>query len=138
MPFELNGVHVQLTASAKGLMTGQLNGSMKNSYVQSTLIPAIAQSLTAQVQADPSSAQSRQVESIFDTGGCTNPDGSQARASDFTISTCEVAQNSVIQNLLAPDVQIYDSQGRYAPNPANTTRDSLSVGFAFTAVPARY
>ena len=108
------------------------------SCVQSTLVPRIAQSLTAQVQANPNSSSSMQLESIFDTGGCTNPDGSQASARDFTISTCEVAQNSLIQNLLAPDVQIYDSQGRYAPNPANTTRDSLSVGFAFTAVPARY
>lgn len=38
--------------------------------------------------------------------------------------------------LFDPDVQLYDSMGFYAPNAANTSKDSLSVGFGFTAVNA--
>jgi hypothetical protein len=40
--------------------------------------------------------------------------------------------------VLAPDVQIYDANGNYAPNPLNTVKDSLSVGIGFTAVAANY
>jgi hypothetical protein len=34
-------------------------------------------------------------------------------------------------------VQLFQG-GVYKPNPAKTTKDSLSVGFAFTAAPASF
>jgi hypothetical protein len=49
-----------------------------------------------------------------------------------------VATNQIVANLLAPDVQIYDANGGYAPNKNNTTKDSLSVGVAFLAVRASW
>ena len=84
---------------------------------------------------------------IFDDGGraealcggaCQNLDKSCAVAHDGTIGDCEIATNGLLQNLLAPDVQLFDAAGNYHPNPANTTKDSLSVGLGFTAVPASF
>jgi len=89
-----------------------------------------------------------QIEAIFDVGDgakggpCTDPDYSPGQegdaAKDGVISSCEVATNSLIKNVLAPDVQIFDSSGNYHPNAANTDKDSLSIGVGFTAVPANY
>ena len=46
--------------------------------------------------------------------------------------------NSTIQAVFAPDVQIYDANGNYAPNKTNAMKDSLSIGFGFTAVRASF
>jgi hypothetical protein len=69
---------------------------------------------------------------------CQNLDGSCAKAKDGIISDCEVATNGIMRNLLAPDVQMFDAAGNYHPNPSNTSPDSLSIGYAFTAVPASF
>jgi hypothetical protein len=142
VPLPVHGVHVKFhtgtdpSSGAPGLLEGELHGSVKKSELDTVVFPAVAARFTQQIQADPSSASSMQIEEIFDTGGCTNPDGSQAFAGDHVISPCEVSMNQIIANLFAPDVQIYNSNGDYAPNPANTNKDSLSLGIAFTAVRA--
>jgi hypothetical protein len=144
----LHGAHLQYTVSAGGLMKGQINGAIPNAEVQSTMVPAIATSLTARVTANPTSSNSMQILAIFDTGGtadpacsntCKNPDGSCAVANDKKIDTCEVGTNSIIKNVLAPDVQLFAADGvTYQPNPSNTMKDSLSVGLGFTAVKAAF
>jgi len=144
-PVELpiNGAHIQYDASPTQLVKGELQGSVKNSDVQAVLIPAVAALLNAQVQANPGSSQAMQILALFDTGNgmggnCTNMDGTLGRPGDGVISPCEVADNALVQNILAPDVQIYDANGNYAPNPNNTKPDSLSLGIGFTAVSAKY
>ena len=80
-----------------------------------------------------SSSSTMQILTIFDVGGCGN-----AQAMDCRIDPCEVAENSIIKKVLAPDVQIFDANGNYAPNKQNTTPDSMSVGLGFTAVQASF
>ena len=135
VPMILNGAHIQFTTSGAqgGLMAGQINGSIKDSDVQGLIVPAIAVTLTAQIQKDPNSAQSKQLESLFDTGGC-----GAAKANDGIVDACEVATNPIIMAVLAPDVQIYDNLGAYAPNKTNMMKDSLSVSIGFTAVRAQF
>jgi hypothetical protein len=89
-----------------------------------------------------------QILSIFDNGGkadascaagtCKNPDGTCAVKGDTKIDTCEVGTSGLIQNILAPDVQMFDTAGNYHPNPDNTHKDSLSIGLHFTVVPATF
>jgi hypothetical protein len=135
----LVGAHVQLTYDQAGHLTGgQLNGAVRQAVLQSQVYPAMAQQFTSVVQAMPCTATCMQVELIFDTGGCTNPDGTMARKGDHVIDVCEVSSNSIIRNVLAPDVQLFDAAGNYHPNPANTVKDSLSVGFGFHAVSATF
>jgi hypothetical protein len=148
---KLNGGHIQFKtgtdmASGKpGLIEGQLHGSIKNDDVQNTIIPAVAMLLTKKIADDCMGGgadggagdggaggctnTAMQIKSIFDTGGCGT-----AKASDGIIETCEVAMNSIIMNVLSPDIQVFDSAGNYAPNKDNTKKDSLSLGLSFTAV----
>jgi len=155
LSLNVNGAHIQFnvgtdSASGKpGLLNGQLHGSIKNADVQNSIIPAVAQLLSKNVSvccmaggADGGAgdgggctAGDKQILQIFDTGGCMNPDGTMAVAMDCKIDVCEVATNMIIMNVLAPDVQIFASDGTtYMPNPKNTMKDSLSLGLGFTAV----
>jgi hypothetical protein len=141
-------VHVSFTNTSSGLTMGQLNGFISSTDVQTKLIPAIAVSLTAMVAADPGSMRSMQFLAIFDTGGdadpacpgtCKNPDASCATSGDNIISTCEVASNQIVKNIFTPDIQMFSNGGTvYAPNPANAQKDSVSIGFGFTAAKASF
>ena len=67
-------------------------------------------------------------------GTCKNPAyGTRpnmcAAATDNIIDTCEVSTAGLIQNVLAPDVQMFDASGKYAPNKDNTMKDSLWYAF---------
>ena len=162
----LHGAHLRMKASTGGLMSGSIQGSIKNSEIQTTIIPSIASALNASLHptdvghactlnTDCKSSgmctgghcalsdNAKQIKMIFDVGdgnggSCTNPDGTLGKPNDNTISVCEVSDNQLIANLFAPDVQIYDASGNYAPNPSNAHKDSMSVGLGFTAVPASF
>jgi hypothetical protein len=146
---QLVGAHVRYTRAADGTVTGgQLNGAIRNSDVQNVVIPALAASLTAQVQVLPLSPRAMELLFLFDNGGkadptcgagtCKNPDGTCAVKYDRKIDICEVATSGLIQNLLAPDVQMFDANGNYLPSRDNTHKDSLSIGLGFSAVPATF
>jgi hypothetical protein len=143
IPVPLNGAHLQFSISPSGLMQGQINGSISQQTISGQIIPSVAQTLTARIMADPTSATSRQIAMIFDVGDgssgtCMNPDGTTGTPNDGRIDPCEVAGNPIISNTLKPDVEIFDATGAYAPNPANTKKNALSVGVGFTAVAATF
>lgn len=52
---------------------------------------------------------------------------------DGIISPCELSQDPLIKSLLAPHVRLRNSAGKYEPLPDEAQRDSLSLGFGFTA-----
>jgi hypothetical protein len=144
-PVQLNisGARISFTKMGNGLMKGQINGAIKSTDVQNTIIPNVANLLTMRLMTDPTSSTSMQIKQLFDVGdgnggNCTNPDGSMGVPNDGKIATCEVSMNSIIKNVLAPDVQMFDASGNYKPNAANTMKDSLSLGLAFTAVQASF
>jgi len=142
IPLPIHGAHLRYGRSGANLINGQINGAILNSEVQDRIVPAIAASLDATQKADPSSSQSKQILAIFDQGGsgganCVNAGGAPGVKGDGTISPCEVAENNIIKNVLAPDVQLFQN-GVYHPNPAKTMKDSVSVGIYFTAVPATF
>jgi hypothetical protein len=110
-------------ADASGHVTGgQINGALKKTDVDMTVLPAVAALITKQVQAPNASSAIK----MFDI----NMDG--------TVTVDELMQNTLISNFLAPDVQLFDAAGNYAPNPAKTMKDSLSLGIGFTAVKASF
>jgi hypothetical protein len=128
------GAHIQFRTQSGGLMSGQINGAIKATDVQNTIIPNVATLLDMRVTTNPTGSTEKQILQIFDIG-CT---GHPEYKGDGHIETCEVSDNSIIKNVLNPDVQMFDSAGNYHPNPANTTRDSLSLGLGFTAVKASF
>ena len=135
----LNGAHVTFktgidsASKAPGLLAGEIHGSIKNTDVQSIVVPAFAGQLTTLIQQNPNSARAMSLSAVFDTGGC-----GQAQARDQKIDPCEVAQSPLFAQGLAPDVQIFDGSGNYAPSPGNAKKDSISLGIGFTAVKASF
>jgi hypothetical protein len=144
---KITGAHLQYTKVGDKLSKGQLNGAIRSSDVQSEIIPTVAKLLSDRIAMDPTGSTNMQVLSIFDTGGnddgcmggCNNSMNAQPGEAacgikgDKKIQTCEVSTNSIIKNVLAPDVQLFQG-GAYKPNKDNTTKDSLSLGLGFTAV----
>jgi hypothetical protein len=149
----LSGAHIQFENSGNGLVAGQINGAIRESDVTAFVLPALATSFNTVAQRSPCDTTCMNVRTIFDTGGtgdplcspdlgpaatCRNPDGSCAVAGDHIVSQCEVTTNSIMKNIFAPDVAMFDASGNYHPDPTNATKDSLSVGFGFVAVGASY
>ncbi len=158
VPVVLQGAHLQFTKSGTMVTGGQLQGGIKSSDVQLHIVPAVASLLTSKLMNDnPQTSTDMQISTLFDTGGkadascsagtCKNPtdgDGDPARKGmcaakgDKIIDVCEVQTNTLVQSLLAADVQLFDASGNYKPNKDNTMKDSLSVGLGFTAVGATF
>jgi len=144
----LYGAHLSSTKDASGNLTGQIQGAIKNSDVQTVIIPSVAKILSDKIAADNTppntlSDADHTILGLFDKGGCTNPAygaraGMAAAADDLIVDTCEVAGNPTIKSVLGPDVQMFDASGNYAPSASNTTKDSLSLGLAFTAGTASF
>lgn len=128
------GAHIQFRTSGGKISSGQINGAIKSTDVQTKIIPNVATLLDSRVQANPTGSTEKQILQIFDIG-CTTGTGTKG---DGKIDTCEVSENSIIKNVLNPDVQMFDSSGNYKPNSANTNKDSLSLGIGFTAVKASF
>jgi hypothetical protein len=131
----LNGAHVQLTVSADGSrVTGEIHGSIRKTDVDTIVAPAIAKALSGMIAANPTGSSEQQLRNLFDTGGCTNPDGTKAVAGDGRIDVCELLTNQLFSTLLSPDVQIFAGDGSYAPSPSKASPDSLSIGLGFTGI----
>lgn len=145
-----NGTHLDFTWSNGGIMSGEIQGSVKISDLQTQVLPAVAKFLTDKVMAAPNDPGNKSIEMLFDTGGCSD-NGVPAKAGDNIITPCELAGADLIKNLLGADIQAFaDSTSvknadgtttvvpgtTYGPNPAKTNKDSLSLAIGFTAVAA--
>jgi hypothetical protein len=137
----LSGARLRLDVYSSVVVTGQLNGGVSRDQVYGRVAEGIARLLTKKIIGDPNASLSNGIRSLFDNGGadescqgaCLNPDKTCGRAEDGVIQPCEVSTNSIIKNILAPDVDLFDESGAYAPNPRNEAKDVLSVGVRFTA-----
>src|SRR5262249_88260 len=116
------GAHLQARVTATGLMTGQINGAIKNTDVQGTIIPNVAWLRNTRVVTNQTVSTEKRILQIFDIG-CTNAaqgsactptadcDASKATTdvgtscqtghctaakADGRIAVCEVADNSII------------------------------------------
>jgi hypothetical protein len=103
------------------LSEGQLNGALRQMDIDTTVLPAVAQLITKQVQDPMASAAIK----MFDI----NMDG--------TVTVDELKMSSLITNFLSPDIQLYQN-GVYKPNPQKTMKDSLSIGLTFSGVAASF
>jgi hypothetical protein len=109
--------------SAAGITTGILGGAVTKTDIDGKVIPAVAAAFEATVMAACPGAPP----------GCGCPTGSSAATlitlfdtnHDCTISTDEVASNTLVQALLKTDVNI---EGQ----------DAISLGVGFTAVKGTY
>jgi hypothetical protein len=122
-----------INPSGTRLVGGEHNGSLSGRTVLDDFVPRLANVFTLYIATNPDSETSRTIKSLFDTGGCHDPDGTPAVKGDGRINRCELSQNPLIKSLLAPDVRLRNEAGKYDPLPDGAQKDSLSLGFGFTA-----
>jgi len=109
------------TDGAGQMPFGQINGSIPHTDFMNNFAPAMAAMCNESIQNDPSSGMASSCKSLFDTG-CN---GFPGYAGDSLIEVCEITESSLMQSLLAPDVQVADG---------GTLVDANSIGFRFTAI----
>jgi hypothetical protein len=151
-------VHIRFRRLNGNLDLGQFNVGIKNADVQNILIPAAAPILTAALPRSPT------LQSLLDTGGADDGSGCQLQSTncagaqpvgtrgcknppfgeraglcadqcDGIIDSCEISTGWFTRGVVAPDVQLFDANGNWAPSSANQFKDSLSFGFGFAAYP---
>lgn len=139
----LYAARLTLTNASGGLVSGQINGAWKASDVQTILLPALAVTLNQGIAANPSAQSTQSLKQLFDDGdgsggACTNPDGTTSPPNDGVIGVCELAGNTLLASLFAPDVQLFDASGRYAPVAGGPNKNGLSVGVGLTLASAQF
>jgi len=123
LPVSLYSLAFRVTAT--GLSQGQLNGAALASDVDAIVPPALAAEFDKSCAGAAPPSQCQTALQLLDTNH------------DQSISAAELRASSLIKGVLAPDVKLFDAQGRYAPDGAAAVKDALSIGFGFTAVRAR-
>lgn len=133
--FVLPLVGVRIEAEiAPGGVVGRMGGAMLEEDVQQTVIPLFAEALDRIIARDcpeqdgqrwcPPGSDGEELVRLFDEDG------------DFTISPDDLRDSELLSSLVAPDVDLFDADGTFAPR-TDKVKDALSIGFGFTAVPAR-
>ena len=125
-------VTVTIDADAQALTAGKLAGAVLAEELDTAVMPVLAAQYNAAIATDPTDSASLLILNIFDTGGC---DGGVADNS--VIELCEVENNTLLNSVFAPDVDILDASGNVAPR-ANGPKDALSLGVGFSGVAALY
>src|SRR5690348_2674970 len=118
-----------LSPDHSAVVSGQLNGAIRWSDFEASVLPATARALEA-----------AGAVSGWDNGdgqghSCKNPDGSESPPGDGHIGVCEIEDTPLFPGA---DLELFDGQGAYHPDPAHHQPDSFSFGFAFTAVAAGF
>jgi hypothetical protein len=138
----LGGVRVKASVTADGITDGILAGAVRNADMQTTVLPGVYQIIAGVVARDCSTASGFGVP----PNNCCQPgsvgkvlieDLFQPNASTRTcvISLQEFETNPFVGTLLAPDLQLFDANGNYAPvSGPGKNPDSVSFGVGFGAV----
>ncbi|MDX6586324.1 MAG: hypothetical protein QOI31_797 [Solirubrobacterales bacterium] len=125
---DLVAAKVFATCDKSSCSAGRINGGLRTNEIDLQLIPAFAELFSALVARDcpgpsPSScvadSQGKTVQNLFDEND------------DLVVSADEVRENSLIQSLLAPDLDLEKANGQPGQDGEN---DALSFGIGFTAV----
>lgn len=127
LPITAGRITFNTSADGTKITGGQVNGAIKKTDVDGTVIPAVASLLTAKIAACKAATPTAcATYTMFDT----NMDG--------TVTATEIEANPTLSSFLAPDVQLFDAAGNYKPTPNGSTKDSLSVGLGFSGVDATF
>ena len=115
-----------------GRLQGRLGGSLSEAEFQGKVVPLAWAVLAGKVAEDCTAdgctpgSDGAVVVDLFDT-----------TPQDYQVTLDEFRNSNLMRSLLAPDLDIYDDQGRHNPG-CDRVPDSLSFGVQFTAVPASF
>lgn len=131
-PLRLNLIGSKIVGSvADGSCDAKLGGAITKNELDTVIIPTIADMMNNEILND---AGCQMTPPMCDSNSQTVLDLFDAN-DDMMITTMEIQENSLIKSLLAPDVDLLDAAGNYAPR-SDGVDDSLSLGVKFTCVGA--
>ena len=127
-------VNLTVTIDTNGnrLTAGKLAGAVLADELESAVMPVLAAQYNAAILADPTDSSTLLILNLFDTGGCNG-----GVADNSVIELCEVENNTLLDSVFAPDVDIVDASGEIAPK-ANGPKDALSLGVGFSGSAASF
>lgn len=131
-PLKINLVGARIIGDvADGSCDAKMGGAITKQELDTVIMPAIADMMNTAIQNDAgcqmnppmcgSSAQT--ILDLFDPNN------------DMMITVMEIQENSLIKSLLAPDVDLFDSSGKFNPRQ-DGVEDSLSLGIKVHCVGA--
>lgn len=125
----LTGARIQAACSVGGC-TGKLGGGVPSTEVDRLVIPVLAATLQALVDAsctgstpDSCDARARTILALFDANH------------DLEITADELRGNNIIRSIFSPDVDLLKANGQPG---RDGVKESLSLGLGFTAREARF
>ncbi len=127
---ELTAARIDAMVTEDGVV-GRIGGVISEDELEGALLPIIHASLSATVAEDcpdgvcEADSNGQMFLELFDEDD------------DGVITFEELRDSSVVSSLLAPDVDMRDSDGAFVTR-CDGVKESLSVGIGFTAVPAAF
>ena len=131
-PATLSTVNTRIfaTCSRKTCTGGRINGAIRETTLDDTLIPGLVALFQPIIVRDCPTGYNgcldqstgKSIEQLFDTD------------QDGTVTEQELLDNPLVQSILAPDLDLFDADGHRGHDGVN---DSLSFGIGFTAVRCR-
>jgi hypothetical protein len=122
-PIELPLVGLEITLRPDDTgYAGEIHGAIAKADIDQHVLPQVYSAIQKMLAANPGAHAD--LVRLLDTDH------------DGTVTLTDLSTNPFVHDVIAPDVQLFDANGGWAPNARNTTPDALSVGFAFHARPA--
>ncbi len=139
--------------------TGRIGGGISSAEIHDTLVPALARRFSAALAMGGHAFLGQNFDAgVFclsdadcpddagtcpsDTNRCTcgTNDCQGELAGDGVITANELYSSHLMQSLLAPDVDLLDSHGRFQPDPQRRDgrKESLSLGLGISCVKATF
>jgi hypothetical protein len=126
---DLIKARVEATVDATSC-TGRMGGAVTKQQVDTVLIPSVVQMMNAAIARDPgcpsaceTGTSAALIVDVFDED------------KDGTITEDEIKNSSIIQTLLAPDLDLLDEAGALSPDGIE---ESISLGVGFDCVAASF
>jgi hypothetical protein len=119
-PIELPLVGLEITLHSDDTgYAGEIHGAIAKADIDQRVLPQVYSAIQKMLAANPGAHGD--LVRLLDTDH------------DGTVTLTDLSTNPFVHDVVAPDVQLFDPSGGWAPSPRNTTPDALSVGFAFHA-----
>lgn len=126
------GAHAEVDVTDTGMTGGRLGGAVPDSYIQSDVLPQIAETMADVIARDCFGTHPNCCTADTDGQTVTNLFDSDM---DCMVTLQELYDSSLLDVVLAPDVDLLDEEGL---DGSDGEDDSVSLGVGFTAVRAIY
>lgn len=146
LPLIVYGARVEGQLTANGITNGKLHGALRKVDLETYSFPVVAQAITQRINEPPNGSEEALMISLFEDQNntiskqkCMTTPAKCCATNPTTceITAAEVGASPIIQQLIAPDVQMFQGE-TWTPTPGGSSKESLSFGIGFAGVKATF